>query len=54
MLNAFTRGLRDAGHSFEIGDLSEMGFQPDMDAAQYAREVEPDPDAPVSEDVRQE
>lgn len=54
VLGAFTRGLRDAGHSFEIGDLYEMGFQSDMDAAQYAREVGPDPDAPVPEDVRLE
>jgi NAD(P)H dehydrogenase (quinone) len=54
VLGAFTCGLRDAGHSFEIGDLYEMGFQSDMDAAQYARETGPDPDAPVPEDVRLE
>ena len=54
VLNAFTRGLRDAGHSFEVGDLYEMDFQSDMDLAQYEREVSGEPDAPVPEDVRLE
>ncbi|MBN1977582.1 MAG: NAD(P)H-dependent oxidoreductase [Anaerolineae bacterium] len=54
VLNAFTRGLHDAGHAFELGDLYEMGFQSDMDQAQYEREVGGDPDAPVPEDVRLE
>lgn len=54
VLNAFTRGLRDAGHSFEIGDLYQMNFQSDMDLAQYERETGMDPDAPMPEDVRLE
>lgn len=54
VLSAFTYGLQDAGHSFEIGDLYEMGFQTDMDLAQYEREVGGDPVAPVPEDVRLE
>lgn len=54
VLSAFTRGLQDAGHSFEIGDLYEMDFQTDMDLAQYEREVGGDPVAPVPEDVRLE
>jgi NAD(P)H dehydrogenase (quinone) len=54
VLSAFTRGLRDGGHTFEIGDLYEMGFQSDMDLAQYEREVGGDPVAPVPEDVRLE
>ena len=54
VLDAFARGLRDAGHSFEIGDLYEMGFEPEMDAAQYRREVGLDPEAPVPDDVRLE
>jgi NAD(P)H dehydrogenase (quinone) len=29
VLDAFVRGLRDAGHSFEVGDLYEMDFQTD-------------------------
>ena len=52
--DAFTRGLGEAGHSFEVGDLYAMGFRSDMDAAQYAREMGLDPDAPVPEDVRRE
>jgi len=54
VLNAFTRGLRDAGHSFEIGDLYQMSFQSDMDLAQYERETGMDPDAPMPEDIRLE
>jgi NAD(P)H dehydrogenase (quinone) len=54
VLNAFTRGLRDAGHSFEIGDLYQMNFSSDMDLAQYERETSMHPDAPVPEDVRLE
>jgi len=54
VLNSFTRGLRDAGHSFEIGDLYQMNFQSDMDLAQYERETGMDPDAPMPEDVRLE
>jgi NAD(P)H dehydrogenase (quinone) len=54
VLNAFTRGLQDAGHAFEVGDLYEMDFQSDMDLAQYEREVSGEPDAQVPEDVRLE
>ncbi len=54
VLDAFARGLRDAGHSFEIGDLYEMGFISEMDAAEYRREVGLDPEAPVPDDVRLE
>jgi len=54
VLDAFVRGLRDAGHSFEVGDLYEMNFQTDMDLVQYEREIDLDPDAPVPEDVRLE
>lgn len=54
VLGEFVRGLRDAGHAWEIGDLYAMGFQSEMDDAQYRREVGPDPDAPVPEDVRAE
>jgi NAD(P)H dehydrogenase (quinone) len=54
VLQAFTRGLRDAGHTVEVGDLYAMDFQTDMDLEQYERETGPDPDAPVPEDVRRE
>jgi NAD(P)H dehydrogenase (quinone) len=54
VLNAFTRGLQDAGHSFEIGDLYKMRFQSDMDLAQYERETGMDPDAAAPDDVRLE
>jgi NAD(P)H dehydrogenase (quinone) len=52
VLEAFTRGLADAGHAFEIGDLYKMGFLSEMDEAQYKREVGLDPEALVPEDVK--
>lgn len=54
ILKSFTKGLGDAGHTHEIGDLYKMGFQSDMDEAQYLREVGGDPDAALPEDVRAE
>jgi NAD(P)H dehydrogenase (quinone) len=54
VLHAFTRGLREAGHTYEIGDLYRMGFQTDMDREQYQREVGLDPEVPVPADVKEE
>ena len=54
VLDAFARGLRDAGHTYEIGDLYRMGFASDMDLEQYGREVGLDPKAPLPDDVRAE
>ena len=54
VLTAFTNGLLDAGHTFEVGDLYEMNFKTDMDREEYARETGLDPDAPVSLDVKAE
>ena len=54
VLRAFIRGLQDAGHSYETGDLYRMGFDSEMDADQYHREVGLDPDAPVPDDVKEE
>jgi len=51
-LESFAKGLEDAGHTFEIGDLYEMNFRTDMNPDEYLRETGLDPDAPVSEDVR--
>jgi NAD(P)H dehydrogenase (quinone) len=54
VLEAFTRGLIDASHTYEVGDLYEMGFKSEMDVEQYHREVGLDPDAPVPDDVKAE
>ncbi len=54
VLEQFIRGLRDAGHAFEVSDLYAEGFQSEMDEAHYDREVGRDPDRPVPEDVRLE
>ena len=51
VLQAFTRGLTEAGHSFQVGDLYEMGFQSELDEDQYIRELGLDPRAPVPDDV---
>jgi NAD(P)H dehydrogenase (quinone) len=54
VLEAFTRGLAEAGHSFEVNDLYQTGFQADLDEDQYFRELGLDPEAPVPDDVRAE
>ncbi len=54
VLETFVKGLEDAGHTHEIGDLYRMDFESDMDLAQYEREVGLDPQAPVPDDVRAE
>ncbi|MEJ5376867.1 MAG: NAD(P)H-dependent oxidoreductase [bacterium] len=54
VLEVFTRGLGESGHTYEIGDLYEMNFISEMDAEQYEREVGLDPEAPVPADVGME
>lgn len=54
VLQTFTKGLEEAGHSYELGDLYKMNFQTNMNADQYQREVSMDPLAPLPEDVMQE
>jgi len=54
VLAAFTRGLEEAGHSHEVADLYAMGFQSEMDEAQYLRETSGSPDLPVPGDVERE
>jgi NAD(P)H dehydrogenase (quinone) len=54
VLKAFTKGLCDAGHTFEVGDLYEMNFKTDMAPSEYNREAGLDPDAPVPDDVEAE
>ncbi|MBN1163437.1 MAG: NAD(P)H-dependent oxidoreductase [Candidatus Krumholzibacteriota bacterium] len=54
VLSSFLRGLQEAGHSYELGDLYQMNFSPAMDLAQYQRETGNDSDAPVPADVKKE
>jgi NAD(P)H dehydrogenase (quinone) len=54
VLDAFTRGLDEAGHTFEVADLYAGDFRSEMDAAQYEREVGRDPDLLIPDDVRTE
>jgi NAD(P)H dehydrogenase (quinone) len=54
VLDEFIRGLQEAGHSIEIGDLYQMNFKAGMDLEQYNRETGTDPDAPLTEDVNLE
>jgi NAD(P)H dehydrogenase (quinone) len=52
VLEEFTRGLKDSGHTYEIGNLYEMNFIPEMTVEQYEREVGLDPEASVPDDVK--
>jgi NAD(P)H dehydrogenase (quinone) len=54
VLDAFTKGLQEAGHTYEIADLYEMGFQSEMDEGQYLRETSGSPGRPVPPDVEAE
>ena len=54
VLKAFTRGLKDSSHTYDIGDLYRIGFKSEMDTDQYFREVGLDPIAPVPLDVQAE
>ncbi|MBI5029762.1 MAG: NAD(P)H-dependent oxidoreductase [Chloroflexi bacterium] len=54
VLESFVAGLREAGHTFTIGDLYEMNFQSDMDLEQYNRETSFEPSLPVPDDVATE
>ena len=54
VLDKFTKGLKDAGHTYETGDLYRMNFESEMDLEQYHREVGLDPDAPTPDDVSAE
>jgi NAD(P)H dehydrogenase (quinone) len=54
VLQSFLRGLTDAAHSYELGDLYEMGFPSDMNLEQYDRETGLDPAVPVPVDVAAE
>jgi NAD(P)H dehydrogenase (quinone) len=54
VLQSFIAGLRETAHTFEVGDLYEMGFQTDMDLTQYERETSFDPALPIPADVAAE
>lgn len=54
VLESFAKGLKDACHSFEIGDLYEMSFKSDMDLSEYNRETGRNANAPLPEDVKAE
>ncbi len=54
VLDVFTKGLMESGHSYEVADLYQMAFQSEMDEAQYLRETSGTPDLPVPPDVEEE
>ncbi len=51
MLHKFTKGLTDAGHTYEVNDLYASNFQSEMSLAEYEREMGNDPHAPLTKDV---
>ena len=54
VLTTFTRGLQEAGHTYEIGDLYRMNFHSILDADQFSRETALKADTPVPDDVWKE
>jgi len=54
VFKTFLKGLFEAGHTVEVGDLYAMDFKADMDIKQYQREMGADPEAPVPWDVERE
>ena len=57
VLQELCRGLDEAGHSFEVGDLYAMDFRADMTLAEYERETNVHGDrarSPLPADVREE
>lgn len=54
VLDAFTKGLQEAGHTYEVADLYEMDFQSEMDEEQYLRETSGNPDLPIPRDAQEE
>ena len=51
LADAFCQGLREAGHSVEFADLYAEGFDPLLEAGQFALETGLDPQAPRPADV---
>lgn len=54
LLRAFCEGARAAGHEVEVADLYAEGFDPLLDAHQFAMETAMEPDTARPEDVCRE
>jgi len=54
LLDAFTQGLAESGHTFTVSDLYAMRFNPLLDVNQYWRETNYDTAIPVPADVADE
>lgn len=54
VLEQFIRGLKLAGHTYEISDLYQMGFQSDYTEEEYLRDAFYKTDEGVSADVKAE
>jgi NAD(P)H dehydrogenase (quinone) len=54
VLDAFTKGLLEAGHTYDVTDLYDMGFLSEMDEGQYLGEISGNPGRPVPPDVEAE
>lgn len=54
VLDAFTKGLEEAGHSYEVADLYRISFRSEMNEAEYLREISGNPDLPIPPDVKEE
>lgn len=54
VLEAFTEGLSEAGHTYEVGDLYSMNFRPELSQEEYLREISQDAGSPLPGDVMAE
>jgi len=54
VLQAFTAGLHEARHTYEVGDLYRMKFSSELSSAEYHREIHQDARIPVPPDVMAE
>lgn len=54
VLSTFIDGIRNAGHTYEISNLYEMGFKTDISEQEYLREAYYRTDIPLEADVIKE
>jgi NAD(P)H dehydrogenase (quinone) len=52
VMEMFTRGLDDIGHTYTLGDLYAMEFKTVLSLEEYRREIGRDPHLAVPDDVR--
>lgn len=52
VLDSFIRGIKEAGHTYELSDLYKMNFRTDMTLDEYERESSQNISLPIPDDVK--